>query len=135
LNKTREDLEYIEVYGRNGDLFYKTLRNAVEASRILMTNYNKRVLAVPIERLFDLEYDIFVESVYIKLREKIYRRNSPPSIDWFINKILDHVEDEEIEEEADVTIVKEDRDVLAGQEVLSFFEISQKTLLTKSLPD
>jgi len=127
LYRSEEGLEYIEIAGKNGELFYKTLRNAVEASRILMTKYNRKVLAVPIERILDLEYDIFVESVYIKLRKKIYRRNSPPPIDWFINKILSYVEDEKTEEEPDIITMKEDRDILAGQEALSYLTLYERS--------
>jgi hypothetical protein len=92
-----------------------------------MTKYNRKVLAVPIERILDLEYDIFVESVYIKLRKKIYRRNSPPPIDWANTQLVSSVDEEKPDEEPHIITMKEDRDILAGQEALSYLTLYERS--------
>lgn len=90
-------VEVIEIRGKNNDTFYETLRNAIEASRVLRINYSKKVIAIPTLDLLEDLYDLSDKSVYIKIKKRLYRKIIPPSVEWFVKSVLE--DDSEASEE------------------------------------
>lgn len=107
---------YIEIFGGRGEIFYNTLRNAVEASRILWTDYKRRVLAVPVASVFDIGFDLLGDRVVIRLGKRVYTRDSAPSIEWFIERVLRDLEERGGEELQDLRTFSEEPVMSSGQE-------------------
>ncbi|MEM0043658.1 MAG: hypothetical protein QXJ51_05810 [Sulfolobales archaeon] len=106
----------IEIMGSTNEIFYQTLRNAIEASRILRLEYEKKVVAVPVFSLLEDLYDFSSRSVYIKIDKRIYKKYNPPPVEWFIKNILEKNSEGDPNIEPEISGTSDEKFIYQAQE-------------------
>ncbi len=110
--------EYIEIFGETNDIFYATMKNAIEATRIVRINHKRKIYVLPVNNLVNMKLTLVNREIYVKINGKIFRVTEPPNIDWFIDRIMGN-QDVSEKESVEISFVSEDdRSIFGVQEIL-----------------
>ncbi|MGC9009497.1 MAG: hypothetical protein ACP5I7_02640 [Sulfolobales archaeon] len=110
--------EYIEIFGGLNDLFYATMRSAIEAAKIIRINHKRKIYVLPTDDLINIKFTLNKREVYVRINGRIFKITEPPNIEWFIDKIMSSNEATERDNTEISLTVEEDRSIFGVQEIL-----------------
>ncbi|MGC9148248.1 MAG: hypothetical protein ACP5GI_02235 [Sulfolobales archaeon] len=115
-NTKRED--YIEIFGGLNDLFYATMKNAIEAARIVRINHKRKIYVLPTDDLVNMKFTLTKREIYVRINGRVFKVTDPPNIEWFIDKIMGNQGATE-KDNIEITLTAdEDRSIFGVQEIL-----------------
>jgi len=110
--------EYIEIFGGLNDLFYATMRSAIEAAKIMRINHKRKIYVLPTDDLINMKFTLNKREVYVRINGRIFKITDPPNIEWFIDKIMSGNGATERDNTEISLTMEEDRSIFGVQEIL-----------------